>query len=131
MIGVEELDNIARARIDDAKILLAAGRFDSASYLSGYAVEVALKARICRTLQWTGFPSTNAEFQGYKSLQTHELRVLLRLSGREARIRQTHNKFWNQVETWTVDVRYNAVGSVSPVAAAAMVPSAEQILEGL
>jgi hypothetical protein len=40
-------------------------------------------------------------------------------------------KFWNVVESWTVDVRYNAVGSVSPVAAAAMVQAAEQILEGL
>ena len=46
MIGVDELDNIARARLDDAKALLVAGRFDSASYLSGYAVEVALKATI-------------------------------------------------------------------------------------
>jgi HEPN domain-containing protein len=131
MIGLEELDNIASARIDDAKTLLAAGRFDSASYLSGYAVEVALKARICRTLQWMGFPSTNAEFQGYKSFQTHELQVLLRLSGHEARIKETHARSWNVVETWTVDVRYNAVGSVSPVAAAAMVQAAEQILEGL
>ena len=131
MIGVGELDNIAKARIDDAKTLLAAGRFDSASYLSGYAVEVALKATICRTLQWMGFPSTNSEFQGYKSFQTHELGVLLRLSGHEARIKQTHNRFWNVVETWTVDIRYNAVGSVSPVAAVAMVEAAEQILEGL
>jgi HEPN domain-containing protein len=131
MIGVEDLDNIARARIDDAKTLLAAGRFDSASYLSGYAVEVALKARICRTLRWMGFPNTNAEFQRYKSFQTHELPVLLRLSGYEIRIKETHMKFWNVVESWTVDVRYNAVGSVSPVAAAAMVQAAEQILEGL
>jgi hypothetical protein len=104
---------------------------DSASYLSGYAVEVALKARICRTLQWTEFPSTNAEFQGYKSFQTHELRVLLRLSGRESQIKESYMRFWNVVETWSVDVRYNAVGSVSPIAAASMVQAAEQILGGL
>jgi HEPN domain-containing protein len=131
MIGVDELDNIAKARIDDAKILLAAGRFDSASYLAGYAVEIALKATICRTLQWTGFPSTNAEFQRYKSFQTHELRVLLRLSGHEGRIKKTHIRFWTVVEAWTVDVRYNAVGTVSPVSAAEMLEAAEQIVEGL
>ena len=45
MIPVAELDNIARARLEDAKTLLAASRFDGATYLCGYAVEVALKAR--------------------------------------------------------------------------------------
>jgi HEPN domain-containing protein len=47
MILVSELDDIAQARIADAKVLLAGGRFDSAIYLCGYAVEVALKTRIC------------------------------------------------------------------------------------
>ena len=63
MISVAELDNIARARIEDARALLTAGRFDGATYLCGYAVEVALKARICRTLNWTEFPNTGSEFQ--------------------------------------------------------------------
>src|SRR5712691_5133895 len=67
MISVAELDNIARARIEDAKVLLTAGRYDGATYLCGYAVEVALKARICRTLNWTEFPSTGSEFQAYRS----------------------------------------------------------------
>ena len=49
MILVAELDSIARARIEDAKALLTAGRFDGATYLCGYAVELALKSRICRT----------------------------------------------------------------------------------
>ena len=42
MISVAELDSIARARIEDAKALLTGGRFDGATYLCGYAVEVAL-----------------------------------------------------------------------------------------
>ncbi len=37
MISVAELDNIARARIEDAQALLTAGRFDGATYLCGYA----------------------------------------------------------------------------------------------
>ena len=79
MIPVTEFDKIARARLDDAKTLFAAARFDGATYLCGYAVEVALKARICRTLNWPEFPSTGSEFQAYRSFQTHELDVLLRL----------------------------------------------------
>ena len=41
MIPVAELDRIARARLEDAKALLQAGRYDGATYLCGYAVEVA------------------------------------------------------------------------------------------
>jgi len=52
MIPVSELDHIAVARIEDARVVFDAGRFDGAIYLCGYAVEVGLKARICRTLNW-------------------------------------------------------------------------------
>ncbi len=50
MIEVAELDLIAEARLNDGRALFAAGLYDSASYLCGYAIEVSLKARICRTL---------------------------------------------------------------------------------
>ena len=52
MISAIDLRSIARARLRDAQILLQAKRFDGAFYLCGHAVEVALKARICRTLEW-------------------------------------------------------------------------------
>ena len=48
MILVAELDGLAAARLEDAKVLLASGRYDGAVYMCGYAVEIALKARICR-----------------------------------------------------------------------------------
>lgn len=128
MIPVEELDNIARARIEDAKALLAAGRYDGATYLCGYAVEVALKARICRTLNWSDFPSTGGEFHAYRSFQTHELDVLLRLSGQEGRIKQHHFGLWTAVGTWKVDSRYNVVGTAQRPDAAAMIEAADEIL---
>lgn len=128
MISVAELVNIARARIDDAKVLLAAGRFDGATYLCGYAVEVALKARICQVLNWPEFPSTSGEFQAYRSFQTHELDVLLRLSGQEARIKENHFALWNAVAVWRVESRYNVIGTVQQSDAAAMIQAAEQLL---
>jgi HEPN domain-containing protein len=128
MISVGELDNIAQARIGDAKVLLAAGRFDGATYLCGYAVEVALKARICRVLNWPEFPSTSGEFQAYRSFQTHELDVLLRLSGQEANIKQNHFALWNAVNVWRVESRYNVVGTAQQPDAAAMIQAAEQLL---
>lgn len=128
MIPVAELDNIARARLEDAKTLLAAGRFDGASYLCGYAVEVALKARICRTLNWPEFPSSGGEFQAYRSFQTHELDVLLRLSCQEARVKQSNFTQWNRVAVWTVESRYNVVGTAQQTNAATMIQAAEELL---
>lgn len=128
MIAVGELDSIASARLADAKALLAVGRFDGATYLCGYAVEVALKARICRVLNWPGFPSTSGEFQAYRSFQTHELDVLLRLSGQEARIKQNHFGSWNAVAVWKVESRYNIIGTARDAEARAMIQAAEQLL---
>lgn len=52
MIPRLELRRLAYARLADSRALYAAGRYDAALYLCGYAVELALKARICRTLRW-------------------------------------------------------------------------------
>jgi hypothetical protein len=81
MIARGELRRIARARLGDAEALFAAHRYDGAMYLCRYAVELALKARICRTLHWDGFPSTAGEFASYQSFRTHNLDVLLNLAG--------------------------------------------------
>ncbi len=131
MISVAELDRIAQARLGDAKALLAAGRHDGATYLCGYAVEVALKARICRTLNWPEFPSTGSEFQAYRSFHTHELDVLLRLSGQEARVKQQHFTDWNTVAMWKPESRYNVVGTAQKSDAEAMIRAAEQLLKVL
>lgn len=128
MIQLGELDNIAQARLEDARALLAAGRFDGATYLCGYAVEVALKARICRTLNWSEFPSTGGEFKNYRSLSTHELGVLLRLSGQEDRIKQGHFVHWNAVTVWKVETRYSVVGTAKQLDATAMIEAAKELL---
>ncbi len=111
MISVAELDRIARARLDDAKALLQANRYDGATYLCGYAVEVALKSRICRTLNWPDFPSTTGEFSAYSSFQTHDLEVLLHLSGQESTVKRDHFNRWNEFEDWSAESRYNVIGT--------------------
>lgn len=128
MISVAELDSIAKARLEDAKALLQTGRYDGAAYVCGYAVEVALKARICRSLNWPDFPSTAGEFQSYRSFQTHDLDVLLRLSGQEAKIRQQYFAPWNVVSVWNPDLRYNLIGTSKPSDTEAMIRAAEDLL---
>ena len=128
MIPLSELDNISRARLEDARALLNAGRFDGATYLCGYAVEIALKARICRALNWPEFLGTSGEFQAYRNFQTHELDVLLRLCGQEARIKQNHFAVWNVVATWKVESRYNVVGTAQEGDAESMIQAAEELV---
>ena len=87
MLTRTQLRKIARARIQDSRVLLRGRRYDGAVYLCGYAVELALKARICTVLHWQGFPSTRKEFEGLSSFKVHELEILLRLTGREEKIK--------------------------------------------
>ncbi len=87
MISIQELKRIASARLKDAEILYQGKRYDGAVYLCGYAVELTLKAKICKILKWSGFPSTNSEFQGLQSFKTHRLDLLLSLSGQEGKIK--------------------------------------------
>lgn len=65
MISVDDLRAIAKARLEDAAVLAGKQRLDGARYLCGYAVELTLKARICATLNWSGFPETRSEFEDF------------------------------------------------------------------
>lgn len=110
MISIEQLRAISAARLQDAVVLLANDRLDSAAYLCGYAVELALKARICITLNWEGFLATRGEFEGFSSFRTHRLDMLLILSGQEQRIKAEQLREWSSVVTWDPEARYKAVG---------------------
>ncbi len=71
MISTAALRNTAREYLRAAKLLRTRRSYDASVYLCGYAVEIALKACICRTLNWTtGFPETNAEFRSKGNLKT-------------------------------------------------------------
>lgn len=128
MISVEDLRTIAHARLDDAKVLLANDRVDGAAYVCGYAIELALKARISSTLNWDGFPEKRSEFENLATFKTHKLDVLLALSGQERRIKSDHLTEWTAVATWDPEVRYKTVGQVAGAEVELMVSSAETLL---
>lgn len=131
MIATKALRVIARARLRDAQVLLRAKRFDGAFYLCGYAVELALKARICRTLRWSGFPETAQDFKGLQSVRTHDLEILLRFSGVEARVKAAHLAEWSVVLGWNPEKRYQAIGQSTQQQAADMVTCVKRLLEVL
>ena len=128
MLSKADLKRIARARLQDAEVLLTAGRCDGAVYLCGYAIEIALKARICHALRWTGYPSTNKEFEGYQTFRTHDLDTLLHMSGVELKIKTKHFAEWSVVAAWDPNVRYRPIGHAAPSDAVDMLKSAKIIL---
>ena len=108
MLDLKDIKDLAKARHKDARVLLLGKRYESAMYLCGYAVELSLKARICRTLKWAGYPATAREFDNYKSFKTHNLSVLLHLSGIEERINRDLLKEWSVVAQWSPRVPLHA-----------------------
>lgn len=131
MIATNDLRAMARARLRDARVLLRSERFDGAFYLCGYAVELALKARICRTLRWSGFPETGQDFKGLQSIKTHDLEILLKFSGIEAKIKTAHLAEWSVVLDWNPEKRYQSIGQSTAQQATDMVTCAKRLLEVL
>ncbi len=131
MISVKDLRKLARARLRDAEVLSAARRYDAAVYMVGYAVEAALKARICKTLRWNEFPLKPGEFKEYSSLKVHRLPVLLRLSGREEMINKKYSIDWSAVAAWDPETRYRPVGGASKRDAEIMIVSATILMRAL
>ena len=129
MIEVTELRRMAEARQADSIALHRAGRYDAAIYLCGYAVELALKARICETLGWSRFPSGRGEFHNYQSLRTHELDVLLDFSSIQGRIRSEYRDAWEKVARWTPEWRYLLAGSTNDFQCFEMLDAVALLLE--
>jgi len=131
VLSILELEQIAAARLRDGKVLHCAQRYDGAFYISGYAIELTLKARICKTLQWDGFPDTNKEFERFSSFRVHDLAVLLKLTGRESIIMTRHVSAWSVVASWKPQARYVRIGAVGEHQATSMLEAVEILVREL
>jgi HEPN domain-containing protein len=131
MLTRSELRRIARTRFQDAETLFRGRRYDGAIYLCGYAVELTLKARVCRTLRWAAFPQTNNEFQQLQSFKTHNLETLLRLAGREDKVRIRHLADWSVVVNWNPESRYEPPGTATRVSALSMIGATRRLMSAI
>lgn len=110
----------------EADILFVNGRFAASMYLAGYAMECALKARICTALAWSDFRTT-----GYyaKPMKTHDFVFLLGFTGIESIISgPTHLTDWSVVTQWNPDLRYEPASSVTAQRAQDMLDSAKRLI---
>ena len=131
MLTKVELREIARARLRDSEVLFNASRYDGAIYLCGYCVEIALKNRICKALNWIGYPSTRKDFENLSSFKTHNLDILLKLSGSENKIKTKFLAEWSLVAVWEPEARYKPIGSASKNDANLMIESARILMRNL
>jgi hypothetical protein len=131
VLSIKDLEEIAATRLLDGKVLHGAQRHDGAFYIAGYAIELKLKARICKTLQWQGFPETNKEFERFSSFRVHDLAVLLKLSGRERMVMTHYVAEWSAVVAWKPQARYAHVTSVCENQASNMLETVEILVRTL
>jgi len=124
-----DLRKTAREYLQSAEILQASRKYDVAVYLCGYAVEIALKDRICRTLKWPGFPATSGEFSNYRSFQTHNLETLLHLTIIENGVKAVVGLDWSLVTKWTPEQRYHPRGTNSMTDADKMINATKSVLK--
>jgi HEPN domain-containing protein len=75
-----DLQQLAEERIAEAEILLNAGKWSGAYYLSGYAVECALKACIAKLTKSEDFPDRKFVQDSW----THDILGLLNTAGLQA-----------------------------------------------
>jgi len=134
MIAISDLHKTAREYLRAAKLLRTRRSYDASVYLCGYAVEIALKARICRTLNWTtGFPDTDAEFRVKGNIKIHDLEALLDYTGLQHRVRSVTGYLgdWSVVNKWNPKQRYQPRGTKTLADANSMIVSTQVLLKVL
>jgi HEPN domain-containing protein len=106
----KDFQRLTRLRLNDARTLLKNGNNEGAYYLTGLAVECALKAAIARRTQRHEFPPEPKIVS--KTIYTHDLNTLLRAAGLEKALEAMAvgnaalKQNWVLVKDWTVESRY-------------------------
>jgi hypothetical protein len=116
----QELATRSHEWLHDANLLHDAGRFESAIYLCGYAVEFALKARMCRHLNWQSYRD---DLPGMRS---HVLINLLSFTGLD---RVNFDSDWNEVSDWTPEIRYGGSKGITSSKSSRIISAVEALLK--
>lgn len=103
-----DLQAYAQTKLDDAVFLLQNGRYSNAYYLSGYAIELGLKA--CIAVQVNAETIPDKDF--IKQILNHQFPVLIGLAGLTKELREQKDRDsvfaanWAIVSEWSPDARY-------------------------
>lgn len=103
-----DLQALARAHLQAARLLLDGRAFADAYYLTGVAVECAIKARIARLTEEFEFP----DFRRAQDSWNHDLLKLLNAAGLTDEMKKrvasdpAFETNWLTVKDWKIDSRY-------------------------
>jgi hypothetical protein len=118
MLTKSDLEKLAQVRLDDALLLLQAGRSSSAYYLAGYALELALKACISKLIQPNVIPD-----KGFiNAIYTHKLYSLLSTAGllpqfnSDVKADPQFAAYWAIASKWSEESRYELWDPMSAAA---------------
>src|SRR5947209_3521441 len=134
MLSYSDLRKMARARVADAKVLHAHGRYDGAAYVVGYAVELQLKARIAgQVFGCRGFPEEPKDFDRLTKLKTHKLEDLAAAAARDGKLKGPRwSGDWNFfLQSWRPESRYAKVNTNNETKAGEMIRVVERLLKAL
>lgn len=128
MIPIADFEQTAREKLLDAKCLLDGERFDGAIYMAGYALEIAIKVKLCHSKEMPAFPDTYNEWKDVagalkkfdntwkkpdnafdkesKSWKEHLSEELVEKLDEPLKSQILVDRDWNKVRIWSVDLRY-------------------------
>jgi HEPN domain-containing protein len=115
MLFKNDLEKLAQFRLDDAVWLFRAKRYSAAYYLSGYAVEFALKACISKLMQTNSIPDRAF----INAIYVHKLDDLISTAGLRSQFNAEIKSdllfasYWPTVNNWNEESRYQIWDSVS------------------
>ncbi|MDG6773422.1 HEPN domain-containing protein [Thiomicrorhabdus sp. ZW0627] len=106
---------LAQARIDDAVVLCNAGKYSSAYYLAGYAIELAIKACISDLFQTGVIPDKGLVNATY----VHDIEKLVNTAGLKPVLQQKLRDdpefaaYWGIASQWNEQSRYSVTDPVT------------------
>lgn len=108
MITKTDLEILSETRLIDAQELFKAARFSAAYYLSGYAIELAIKACIAKLFQADSIPDKGL----VNAVYSHKLDELLGLAGIREQLKADMSSdpalsaAWGVASKWNETSRY-------------------------
>lgn len=108
----DTLRTLADSRIEEARVLLESGLWTGAYYMTGLAIECALKSCLARAVKEHDFPDK----QFVNKMYVHKLEDLFELDAALWKAFQTDRKMdgklevnWKTVRSWDNERRYDTV----------------------